>query len=81
MPRTQTWKERLSLVVDVVMLVLIVSNLSLIVFDWGFESPIVQDALREWTPGFYFWYDATIHSNFVFVDLLFVAVFVVEIIV
>jgi len=81
MPRTQTWKERLSLVVDVVMLVLIVSNLTLIVFDWGFESPIVQDVLRDWTPGFYFWYDATIHSNFVFVDLLFVAVFVVEIIV
>lgn len=81
MPRSQTWKERLSLIVDAVMLVLIISNLSLIVFDWGFESPVVQDFFQRYLPAFYEWYDGTIHSNFFFVDLMFVSVFVVEIIV
>ncbi len=81
MPRSQNWKERFSLVVDAAMLALIISNLSLIVFDWAFESPIVQDFFQIWTPQFYQFYDGTIHSNFFFVDLMFVTVFIVEIIV
>jgi hypothetical protein len=75
------WTQRLSLLVDVVMLVLIISNLALIVFDWGFESPIVQDFFQQYTPRFYTFYDGTIHQNFFFVDLIFVSVFVVEIII
>lgn len=81
MPRSQNWKERFSLVVDAAMLALIISNLSLIVFDWAFESPIVQDFFQIWTPQFYQFYDGTIHSNFFFVDLMFVTVFIVEIII
>ncbi|PEN13966.1 hypothetical protein CRI94_07895 [Longibacter salinarum] len=81
MPRTQTWKERLSLTVDVVMLVLIVSNLTLLIFDWGFENPTFQDFLQQWIPGFYFWYASTIHEHFFFVDLMFVSVFIVEILI
>jgi len=81
MPRSQNWKERFSLVVDAAMLALIISNLSLIVFDWAFESPIVQDFFQTWTPQFYQFYDGTIHSNFFFVDLMFVTVFIVEIII
>jgi len=77
----RAWRQRFSLLVDVVMLVLIISNLTLIVFDWGFESPIVQDFFRTWMPSFYSFYDETIHSNFFFVDLIFVSVFVVEIMV
>ena len=77
----RSWTQRLSLLVDVVMLVLIISNLALIVFDWGFESPIVQDFFQQWMPRFYTFYDGTIHQNFFFVDLMFVTVFVVEIVI
>ena len=77
----QRLRERLSLLIDAVMLVLIISNLGLIVFDWAFESRIVQDFFRTWLPQFYTFYDTQVHSNFFFVDLMFVAVFVVEIII
>ena len=77
----RAWTQRLSLLVDVVMLVLIISNLALIVFDWGFESPIVQDFFQQWMPSFYTFYNGTIHRNFFFVDLIFVSVFVVEIVI
>jgi len=74
-------RELAGLVVDVVMLVLIVANLFLIIIDWGFESAIVQQQLRIYTPEVYRWYDQTIHQHFLFYDLAFVAVFVVEILI
>ncbi len=80
-PSGRPWTQRLSLLVDVVMLVLIISNLALIVFDWGFESPIVQDFFQQFAPSFYTFYNGTIHQNFFFVDLMFVSVFVLEIII
>ncbi|MFO8100178.1 MAG: hypothetical protein R6T83_11240 [Salinibacter sp.] len=74
-------REALGLVVDVVMLVLIVTNLTLIIVDWGFATAFVQDQLRAFVPSVYQWYDKTIHQHFVFYDLLFVSVFVVEILI
>jgi hypothetical protein len=74
-------REALGLVVDVVMLVLIVANLTLIIIDWGFATSFVQDQLRAYAPGVYQWYDQTIHQHFVFYDLLFVAVFAAEILI
>ena len=69
------------LLVDAVMLVLIIANLTLIIVDWTFESVFVQEQLRAVAPSVYTWYDETIHQHFLFYDLAFVAVFVVEIIV
>lgn len=74
-----TTRERLSLVVDVVMLVLIIANLTLIIVDWIFESTLVQAALRDAVPAVYHGYNDTIHQHFVLYDLAFVAVFVTEI--
>src|SRR6056297_2996636 len=74
-------REALGLVVDVTMLVLIVANLTLIIVDWGFATTFVQGQLQTFTPGVYRWYDQTIHQHFVFYDLLFVSVFVTEILV
>jgi hypothetical protein len=76
---TKRLRELSGLVVDVVMLVLIVANLFLIIIDWGFESTIVQQQLRTYAPDLHRWYDQTIHQHFLFYDLAFVAVFVVEI--
>lgn len=74
-------RETLDLVVDVVMMVLIIANLILIIFDWGFASPVVQEQMQAYLPAFYTWYDQTIHQHFIVYDLAFVAVFVIEILV
>ncbi|MFB6099553.1 MAG: hypothetical protein ABEK84_10670 [Salinibacter sp.] len=74
-------RETLGLIVDVVMMILIVINLTLIIIDWGFASPFVQTQLRAYAPAVYTWYDQTIHQHFLLYDLAFVTVFVVEILV
>ena len=70
-----------SLTVDLVMVILIIANLTLIVIDWGFESVVVQRQLQQYLPSLYRWYDRTIHQHFLFYDLAFVAVFVTEILI
>jgi hypothetical protein len=76
---TERRREIEWLVVDAVMLVLIAANLTLIVVDWTFESSFVQRQLEIYLPAAYTWYNDTIHQHFLFYDLAFVAVFVVEI--
>jgi len=77
----QSTRETLGLIVDVVMMVLIIINLTLIIIDWGFASPFVQAQMQAHVPAIYTWYDQTIHQHFIVYDLAFVAVFVVEILV
>jgi len=74
-------REIATFVVDAVMLVLIVANLSLILIDWTFASAFVQHQLQATLPGAYRWYDQTIHQHFLFYDLAFVSVFVLEIVI
>ncbi|HQV30936.1 MAG TPA: hypothetical protein PKV71_03625 [Calditrichia bacterium] len=66
------------LLLDFLMLLLLLVNLGLILFDWIFSSAVVQGYLQAWLPAFYAWYRHTIHLDFVRIDLLFVAVFVAE---
>lgn len=80
MDRTRV-RELIGLTVDIVMLILIVANLTLIIIDWGFATLIVQEQLQAYAPGVYHWYNDNIHQHFLFYDLAFVAVFVVEILV
>ena len=72
-------RETPGLIVDVVMMVLIIINLTLIIVDWGFASPFVQAQMRSHAPVLYTWYDQTIHQHFFAYDLAFVTVFAVEI--
>lgn len=65
-------------VVDIIMMILLVVNLSLITFDWIFTVEVVQNALREHTPEFYTYYYENIHLNFSSFDLIFVAAFLTE---
>ena len=76
--RRQTFLE---LVVDVVMLVLIIANLTLIIFDWMFLNPSFRSFLQWVSTDFYTFYDENIHANFFLIDLTFVSVFVAEIVV
>jgi hypothetical protein len=78
---SQQTREAAALTVDVVMVVLIAANLTLIVVDWAFETRLVQQQLQASLPSVHAWYDRTVHQHFFFYDLAFVAVFVVEIVV
>ena len=73
-----TWRE---FVVDVVMLVLIIANLAFIIFDWTFANSYVQDVLAATVPTFHDFYASEVHPHFLFYDLIFVAIFLTEIII
>lgn len=78
---TYSFRERLGLATDAMMLALIVANLTLIVVDWIFAASIVQSTLQAWTPPVYHWYNDTIHQHFFLIDLAFVTVFIIEILI
>jgi len=65
-------------ILDFIMIWLLIINLSLILFDWLFASQAFQNFLREIIPTFYVWYDTNIHTNFLIIDLFFVAIFLIE---
>jgi hypothetical protein len=73
--------QLMSMVVDVVMIVLIIMNLVWIVFDWVFANPVVQDFLRQHAGEFFHFYNQNIHQHFLFYDLIFVYLFLTEILV
>lgn len=69
------------IIADIFMMVLLLANLSLIIIDWLFMTAIVKLLLSDHLPGFYTYYDQNIHQNFLSIDLVFVGIFVVELLV
>jgi hypothetical protein len=63
---------------DIFMVVLILLNLGFLAFDGLYRLPMVQEQLAVLTPAFYTFYTDTIHANFFLIDLVFVAIFVME---
>ena len=70
--------DGLGLLVDVAMIVLVLVNLALILFDWLFSASVVHDGLMAAAPGFTTFYADTIHSDFMFWDLIFVSIYLTE---
>ena len=70
--------DTVGFVIDLGMIVLVLANLGLILFDWLFQVPLVQELLASLTPGFHSFYRDTIHDDFLFYDLCFVAVYLTE---
>jgi hypothetical protein len=70
--------DSLGLLVDLFMILLVVLNLGLILFDWLFSAQLVQSTLARFLPSFTSFYRDTIHSDFIFWDMMFVAVYLVE---
>ena len=70
--------DTLGYVIDVAMILLIVLNLALIVFDWFFALAGLQAFLAEQTPDFFVFYRDVIHEDFIFWDMLFVSVYLTE---
>lgn len=79
--RDEERETRLWLGIDILMVVLILVNLALIAFDALFGIPWVQSLFARFAPGFHALYYNNVHVNFFQIDLVFVAIFVTEVIV
>lgn len=71
--------ERLHLVWDLLILVLVTLNLTLLLFDSLFLLGPLNDAFATVAPGLHAAYNSSVHANFVEIDLLFVAIFVLDV--
>ena len=77
MPATRTpssARERIHLWWDLFIIVLVIANLALLLFDSLFLIPPLNTALEAVTPGLHAAYEQNIHANFLSIDLAFVAV-------
>src|SRR5699024_6365167 len=63
------------------MMVLLLVNLSLIIFDWLFLTSFVKEFLFTHANSFYHYYNENIHKNFLTIDLFFVAIFLTELLI
>lgn len=63
---------------DAIMMVALLLNIILILFEWIFSFPIVQDALRLSAPGGVFRLLSYIHTDYIFIDLCFVVFYLAE---
>ncbi|APX94480.1 preprotein translocase subunit SecA [Halomonas sp. 1513] len=71
--------ERLHLVWDVLIMLLVIANLSLLLIDGLFLLDPLNAAFERLAPGLHQAYDQRIHANFIAIDLMFVAVFVADV--
>ncbi len=69
------------LFVDLTMMAILTINLSLILFDFTFSSPLIQGLFHRFTPGFYYLYSTYIHEDFLIIDLWFVTIFIIELVI
>ncbi|MDR5859931.1 ion transporter [Halomonas eurihalina] len=82
MPATRTTSpalERAHLVWDLLIIVLVIANLALLLFDSLFLLPPLNAAFEAVAPGLHGAYDEHIHANFLTIDLAFVAVFLLDV--
>ena len=75
----RTLRERLFLFWDLAIIVLVSLNLALIIFDALFAiGPLANVFESVWSSG-HGWYESNVHENFVAIDLVFVAIFVTDV--
>jgi len=74
-------RQGLPLFVDLLMIILVIINLSLIFFDWSFSYQSFRSVIEFISPTFEHWYRTTIHPNASFLDLIFVSIFITELLV
>jgi hypothetical protein len=69
--------DRVLVFVDIVMVILVLLNLSMLALQVNFESTMVSSRIKQYLPQFYYWYQPIFH-NFIFIDGVFVAIFLTE---
>lgn len=70
--------ERLGFLIDVAMILLVIANLTLIIFDWLFSAQIIQATFANYLPNFHKFYLHSIHKNFITIDLIFISIYLTE---
>ena len=70
--------EKALLLLDLLMIILVCINLSLISFEWLYSSVQVKTFLAMNFSSFQIWYETTIHANFVSIDLIFISAYLLE---
>lgn len=73
--------QGLPLFVDIVMVILVIINLSLIFFDWSYSYPSFQSLIGLISPPLNQYYSEKIHPNTSYLDLLFVSIFITELLI
>ncbi len=82
--KSMTFRQRLRhkqisyVIVDFSMIGLLLLNLAVISVDWIIQLPLVNAVLAENWPDFFDFYQQTIHAHFLEIDLVFVALFLLE---
>ncbi|TLF53046.1 ion transporter [Halomonas urmiana] len=82
MPATRTTSptlERVHLVWDLLIIVLVIANLALLLFDSLYLLPPLNAAFEAVAPGLHAAYDRHIHAHFLTIDLAFVAIFLFDV--
>lgn len=73
--------ERLHLVWDLLIIALVVINLTLLLADSLFLLAPLNAAFENLAPGLHTAYEQRIHANFVSIDLVFVAIFIADVLI
>lgn len=71
--------ERVHLVWDLLIIVLVIANLALLLFDSLFLLSPLNAAFEAAAPGLHGAYDRYIHARFIAIDLAFVAIFMLDV--
>jgi len=82
MPATRTPSpalERVHLVWDLLIIVLVIANLALLLFDSLYLLPPLNAAFEAVAPGLHGAYERHIHAHFLAIDLAFVSIFLLDV--
>lgn len=71
--------ERLHLGWDLAIVVLVIANLALLLFDGLFLLPPLNAAFETLAPGLHAAYDRHVHARFIAIDLVFVTIFLLDV--
>ncbi|MDN3521895.1 ion transporter [Halomonas ramblicola] len=71
--------DRLHLAWDVAIILLVLANLALLLFDSLYLLPPLNAAFEATAPGLHGAYERHVHANFIAIDLVFVAIFLLDV--
>ena len=73
--------ERVHMIWDLMIVVLVIINLTLLLVDSLFLIPALNTAFEAVAPQAYRAYDETVHANFFTIDLVFVSIFLLDVLI
>jgi hypothetical protein len=74
-------RQGLPLFIDILMVILVIINLNLIFFDWSYSFASFRAVIEFISPTFNHFYGLKIHPNASFLDLIFVSIFITELLI